>query len=469
METVAAEDEQLLEQYLDAGELSPDQLRAGIRKATLAGTLVPVLCGASLRNRGVQLLLDAVVHYLPSPLDVPPIVGRDPNHDTPISRRADDSEPFTALAFKIAADPNVDKVVYIRIYSGVLKTQSVVWNPRTESRERVTRILRVHASRREVVDEARTGDIVVLIGPRNTATGDTLCTREAPIVLESMTFPDPVVFMAIEPKSDRDKDQLEFALRIIQDEDPTVEVHEDPDTGQRILSGMGELHLEILVDRMRREFNVEARVGRPQVAYKETVSATAEATGRYARQAGEESVFAEVTVEVSPMARGAGVQLVDKIAEGALPSAVRAAVSAGANSSLNSGVVSGFPLTDVQVVLKGANTQDKSSSEMAFEAAAAMSVHQAMQKASPVLLEPIMKAQFVTPSEFLGRVLGDLNARRVQIQGVESRSTDEVINAQVPLAEMFEYTTTLRSLTQGRGTHILEFSHYAQAPPRTHD
>ncbi|GIX07212.1 MAG: elongation factor G [Candidatus Poribacteria bacterium] len=464
IERVAAEDEALLERYLEAETLSPEEIRHGLRLGTLRRTLVPVLCGAALRNRGIQPLLDAVVDFLPSPLDVPPVQGTDPETGKVIQRAPSDEEPFTALAFKIAVDPNVEKVVYARVYSGTIRSGGVAWNPRTRRRERIMRIFRVHANRRETVEEARTGDILVFVGPRETATGDTLCDPRAPIALEPMTFPEPVVSVSIEPRSEREKENLEQALRLFQEEDPTIRVYEDPDTGQRILAGMGELHLEILVDRMKREFRVEPRVGRPQVAYKETISQPATATGRFERQLEERSLFAEVTVQVEPLPRGAGIEVLADMPEEALPATLREAALSGIRGALGSGLLGGYPLTDLRVTLVGAKLRESGSNEVAFEAAAAIAVHRALEAAGPVLLEPIMRAQVVVPSEYLGRVLGDLNARRVQIQNVESRELDEVIHAEVPLAEMFNYTTTLRSLTQGRGTHMLEFSHYAVVP-----
>jgi elongation factor G len=460
----ASEDDELIEQYLETGELTQDQIRAGLRAAALAGTVVPVFCGASLRNRGVQLLLDGVVAYLPSPLDVPPVTGQNPTSGEAIERAAHDDEPLSALAFKIAADPNVDRVVFVRIYSGVLKSGSVLWNPRLSRRERVTRILQMHANRREVVQEARTGDIVVLIGPRFTSTGDTLCTRDDPIVLESMHFPAPVVSVAVEPRSERDKDTLEIALGVLQDEDPTVQVHEDPETGQRILSGMGELHLEILIDRLEREFKVEARSGTPQVAYRETIASAADATGQYSVQIEDEGLFGEITVHVEPAGDGEGTEVVDSIPDGGLPGALREAAMRGASGAANNGVLGGFPLQDVRVTLTGAVTHETLSNETAFEAAGSQAVHNALHKAGPTLLEPIMKTQVSVPSDYVGRVMGDLNARRVQIMGVDVRDLNEVILAEAPLAEMFRYTTSLRSMTQGRGTHTLEFSHYEAVP-----
>jgi elongation factor G len=465
VELVAEDDEALLEDYLETNTLTPEQLRRGLRGATLRGTLVPVLCGASLRNRGVQLLLDAVVDFLPSPLDVPPVVGHHPESEKPIHRYASPDEPLTALAFKIAADPNVDRVVFTRIYAGTLKSQSVAWNPRSRKRERVTRILRIHANRREVVELATAGDIVALIGPRETATGDTLCALDAPIVLESLHVPDPVLSIAVEPRSERDKDALENALAVLKDEDPTVRVNVDPDTGQRILSGMGELHLEILVDRMAREFKVEARVGQPQVAYRETITSRATAVGRYERHAEDTGLFGEVRVRVEPLRRGLGTDVVDAIPDGILPPTMREAALTGVRSALNSGVIAGYPLVDVCVWVLGGAIQEKFASPIAFEAAGAVAVQNALRDAQPVLLEPIMRAQIVVPSEHLGRVLGDLNARRVQIHGVETRDDVELISAEVPLATMFQYTTALRSLTQGRGTHSLEFARYDSVPP----
>ncbi|MBT3266914.1 elongation factor G [Candidatus Poribacteria bacterium] len=461
----ASEDDDIIEQYLETAELTEEQIRTGLRAAALAGDLIPVFCGASLRNRGVQLLLDGIIEYLPSPLDVPPVTGQDPKTGDPMARAARDDEPLSALAFKIAADPNVDRVVFVRVYSGVLTSGSVLWNPRLSQRERVTRILRMHANRREVVPEARAGEIAVLIGPRHTGTGDTLCTRDDPIVLGSMHFPEPVVSMAVEPRSDRDKDALEEALAVLQDEDPTVRVHEDPETGQCILSGMGELHLEILIDRMQREFKVEARAGQPQVAYRETIGMAAEAIGRYSVQIEDEGLFGQIAVQVEPVEAGAGSEVIDAIPDGTLPAAFREAAMRGARGALNNGVLGGFPLQDVRATLTAAEMHETLSNETAFDAAGSQAVANALHKAAPTLLEPIMTVQVAIPSDYVGRIMGDLNARRVQILGVEARDTDEVIMAEAPLAEMFRYTTTLRSLTQGRGTHTLEFARYEAVPP----
>ncbi|MAF11086.1 elongation factor G [Candidatus Poribacteria bacterium] len=461
----ASEDDDVIEQYLETAELTEEQIRTGLRAAALSGDVIPVFCGASLRNRGVQLLLDGIIDYLPSPLDVPPVAGQDPKTGDALARAARDDEPLSALAFKIAADPNVDRVVFVRIYSGVLKSGSVLWNPRLSQRERVTRILRMHANRREVVPEARAGEIAVLIGPRHTGTGDTLCTRDSPIVLGSMHFPEPVVSMAVEPRSDRDKDALEEALAVLQDEDPTVRVHEDPETGQCILSGMGELHLEILIDRMEREFKVEARAGQPQVAYRETIGMAADAVGRYSVQIEDEGLFGQVAVRVEPMEAGAGTEVTDAIPEGTLPGAFREAAMRGARGALSNGVLGGFPLQDVRATLTAAEMHETLSNETAFDAAGSQAVANALHKAAPALLEPIMTVQVAMPSDYVGRVMGDLNARRVQILGVDARDMDEVIMAEAPLAEMFRYTTALRSMTQGRGTHTLEFSRYEAVPP----
>ena len=461
----ASEDDDVIEQYLETAELTEEQIRTGLRAAALSGDVIPVFCGASLRNRGVQLLLDGIIDYLPSPLDVPPVAGQDPKTGDALARAARDDEPLSALAFKIAADPNVDRVVFVRIYSGVLKSGSVLWNPRLSQRERVTRILRMHANRREVVPEARAGEIAVLIGPRHTGTGDTLCTRDSPIVLGSMHFPEPVVSMAVEPRSDCDKDALEEALAVLQDEDPTVRVHEDPETGQCILSGMGELHLEILIDRMEREFKVEARAGQPQVAYRETIGMAADAVGRYSVQIEDEGLFGQVAVRVEPMEAGAGTEVTDAIPEGTLPGAFREAAMRGARGALSNGVLGGFPLQDVRATLTAAEMHETLSNETAFDAAGSQAVANALHKAAPALLEPIMTVQVAMPSDYVGRVMGDLNARRVQILGVDARDMDEVIMAEAPLAEMFRYTTALRSMTQGRGTHTLEFSRYEAVPP----
>jgi len=464
VELVATEDEGLLEVYLSTDTLTPEELRLGLRRATLRCALVPVLCGAALRNRGVQLLLDAVVDYLPSPIDVPAVIGHNPDDERPLVRRPDPSGPLTALAFKIAADPNVEKVVYARIYTGTLQTQSVAWNPRVRKRERISRILRVHANRREAISEASAGDIVMLVGPKATATGDTLCSPSDHIVLEAMSVPDPVIAVAVEPSSEREKDELEAALSILQDEDPTVRVSLDPDTGQRLLSGMGELHLEILLDRLKREFGLTARAGQPQVALKETVQTNAIATGRYERRFEDTGLFGEVTVRIDPLRRGSGVEIVDRVPDGVLPNALRLAALKGIESAVNAGTIAGHPLVDVRVTALGGSVHEKLSNEIAFEAAASIAVRNALAEASPTLLEPIMHVQVTVPTEALGKVLGDLNSRRVQIVGVDSQDDTEVIDGEAPLSEMFRYTTALRSLTQGRGTHTLEFRRYDAVP-----
>ena len=459
---VESEDDALIEAFLETEDLTPNEIRKGLRAATLKGGAFPVLCGAVLRNRGAQPLLDAVVEFLPSPLDVPPVEGVHPTTGDPLTRKPADEEPTAALAFKIAADPNVEKVAFARVYSGQIRTGDQLLNPRAKRRERITRIVRVHANQRESTPAAQAGDIVMLIGPRQTATGDTLCDPKHPILLEAIQAPEPVMSIALEARADRDKEEMLRALGILLQEDPTLEAREDPETGQQILSGMGELHLEIIVDRLLREFKVEARASDPQVSYRETILAEAEAFGRFTQKTEDGALIGEAHARVKPLPRGTGNRTEFGAPEGSVSSAIRSAALEGAAAALSSGVLEGCPLQDVEARVNASTGQEP----LAVSAAAAIAVENALRKASPALLEPVMRLQAVVPSEYLGRTLGDLSSRRVQILGVETQEAAEIIRADAPLAEMKRYATTLRSLTQGRGSHTMEFHRYEIAPGR---
>lgn len=464
IDTVAAEDDELLEKYLDGEVISEEELTRGIRVGTLSGAFVPVLCGTSLKNQGVQPLIDAVVNYLPSPLDVPSIKGIVPASGCEETRDPSDDSPFAALAFKIASDANVDKIVYCRVYSGTLGRGSRIYNVVNAKTERITRILQMHANKQQVCDAAYAGDIVALVGLRSTKTGDTLTFLEHPILLESISFPDPVISVAIEPKSESDKDKLEDTLQILMEEDPTFAVTIDSDTGQRVISGMGELHLEILTDRMIREFGVNARVSKLQVAYRETISREAEAQGKYIHKTDEEGIYGDVIVRISPLPRGDGFQFADETDETQIPRQFISRVESALKGAMNIGALTGFPMQDVKATLIGGSYHETDSSEVAFEAAAVIAFENAVRRAEPVLLEPIMKMQVIVPTEHTGRVIGDLNARRARIHQTGAQGTSEVIEADVPLAETFQYTTDLRSMTQGRGSFTMEFSCHDLVP-----
>ena len=480
-ESIAVEDEVLLEKYLDGEEITHDELLKGIRAATLKRALVPVFCGSSLKNQGVQPLLDAVIDFLPSPIDVPSIEGTVPHADTggarskraeetpveqdSVTRTADDTAPLSALAFKVASHPTVDKLVYCRIYSGTLKSGTVVYNVRSERRERVNRILQMHANKEAVSDAAYAGDIVALVGLKHTKTGDTVADEKEPILLESITFPEPVISIAIEPERASDADALEETLEKLMDEDPTFTVGIDKETGQRIISGMGELHLEILTDRMIREFGVKARVSKLQVAYRETISTTAAARGTHIHKTDEAGIYGDVVLTVEPLERGAGFQFEDETDETQIPRQYIAFIEKALEGAMGTGPRIGYPMQDVKVVLTGGSYHPTDSTEIAFEASAVLAFENAVRKANPLLLEPIMRIHITVPDEHVGRVIGDLNARRAQIN--ESTTQDasiNVINAFIPLSETFQYTTQLRSMTQGRGAFTLEFSHYDVVP-----
>ncbi len=465
LEAVAESDEELMIKYLEGEELTVEEIKRGIRKATLAVKMIPVLCGSSFKNKGVQPLLDAIVDFLPAPTDIPAIRGLNPETGVEDKRVARDDEPFSALAFKIMADPYVGKLTFFRVYSGKVTSGSYVYNSTKNRRERIGRILRMHANHREEIDEAYAGDIVAAVGLKETTTGDTLCDEKHPIVLESMEFPEPVISVAIEPKTKADQDKMGVALSKLAEEDPTFRMHTDPETGQTIISGMGELHLEIIVDRLMREFKVEANVGRPQVAYKETIRDKVRTEGKFIRQTGGRGQYGHVVLEIEPLERGAGYQFINKIVGGVVPKEYVPAIDAGVREAMENGVLAGYPVVDVQVTLVDGSYHEVDSSEMAFKIAGSIAFKNGAQKARPVLLEPIMKVEVVVMEEYMGDVIGDLNARRGRIEEMERRGNAQVIHAYVPLAEMFGYATDLRSRTQGRGTYTMQFSHYEEVPP----
>ncbi|MCL6447575.1 MAG: elongation factor G [Armatimonadetes bacterium] len=463
-EALAELDEEFMLKYLEGEEVSEEEIKRALRKATLAGKAVPVLCGSSFKNKGVQPLLDAIVDYLPAPTDIPAVRGVNPATGEEEERVSGDGEPFCALAFKIMTDPYVGKLTYVRIYSGELTGGSYVYNPAQDRRERVGRILRMHANHREDVNEAYAGDIIAVVGLKHTVTGDTLCAEERPILLEPMEFPEPVISVAIEPKTAADQDKMGVALTRLAEEDPTFKMHTDQETGQTIISGMGELHLEIIVDRLLREFKVEANIGRPQVAYKETISLPARAEGRYIRQTGGRGQYGHVVLEVEPQERGGGIAFVNKVVGGAIPKEYVSAVESGVREAMENGVLAGYPVTDVTVNIVDGSYHEVDSSDVAFKIAGAIGFKNAAQKARPVLLEPVMKIEVVVFEEYMGDVIGDLNARRGRIEDLETRGESRVIHGYVPLAEMFGYATELRSRTQGRGTYTMQFSHYEEVP-----
>ncbi|MGH2354971.1 MAG: elongation factor G [Chloroflexota bacterium] len=463
IETIAETDEELTLKYLEGEELTVEDLKAGLRRATLSGKLVPVLCGAALRNKGVQRLLDAVVEYLPSPLDVPPIVGTVPGTDREEERGPSDDEPFSALAFKIVADPFAGKLTYFRVYSGKATAGSYVLNSTKGQRERLGRLVRMHANDREDVEEVYAGEIAAAIGLKTTSTGDTLCAESNPILLESITFLEPVIHQAVEPKTKGDQDKMGVALQRLSEEDPTFRAETNPDTGQTIIAGMGELHLEVIVDRMLREFRVEANIGRPQVAYKETITRRVQSEGRFVRQTGGKGQYGHVWLDLEPLERGTGFEFVNKVVGGAVPREYIPAVEQGIRDSLQTGGRVGYPLVDLRATLYDGSYHEVDSSEMAFSIAGSMALKAGVEKASPVLLEPIMRVEVVVTEQFMGDVIGDLSARRGRIEGMETRANAQVIKAMVPLAEMFGYVGNLRSITSGRGTYSMEFAHYEPA------
>jgi elongation factor G len=457
-------DDAITEKYLGEEEITAEDLRKALRRATIASQVVPVLCGSAFKNKGVQPMLDAVVDYLPSPLDVPPTEGTTPKGE-PAVRKQDDAEPFAALAFKIMTDPYVGKLTYLRVYSGTLTKGSTVLNSTKDRKERVGRILQMHANHREDKEAIFTGDIVAAVGLKNTTTGDTLCDPANPIVLEALEFPEPVIHVAVEPKTKADQDKLSKALFALSEEDPTFRVRSDEETGQTVISGMGELHLEVLVDRMLREFSVDANVGKPQVAYRETIRKPVEKVEeRYVRQTGGRGQYGHVVISLEPTGPGGGYEFVDKITGGVIPKEYIPAVDAGIQEALTNGILAGYPMVDVRVTLTFGSYHEVDSSEMAFKIAGSMAVKKAAAMASPVLLEPVMAVEVVTPEEYMGDVIGDLSSRRGKVEGMEQRGTSQVIRAQVPLADMFGYATDLRSRTQGRATYTMQFSAYHEVP-----
>ena len=465
IEAVAEHDDHLFERFIEGQPISNDQIRAAIRKATISLKVFPVICGSAFKNKGVQTMLDAVVDYLPSPVDVPPVEGMDLDHrDRVLRRKASDEEPFAALVFKIMTDPYVGQLAFFRVYSGSLKSGDSVFNVAKGRKERIGRLLRMHANKREEIQEILAGDICAAVGLRTVSTGDTICDADHPIVLESILFPTPVIQLAVEPKTKADQEKMGIAIQKLAQEDPTFRVNTDPDTGQTILSGMGELHLEIIVDRMMREFGVGANVGKPQVAYRETIRKSAEAEGRHVKQTGGHGQYGVVKLRLEPMPPGSGFEFVNDISGGAVPKEYIGPVEVGVKEALEGGILAGFPMSDVKVTLYDGSYHDVDSSELSFKIAGSVGLKEAARKAKPVLLEPIMSVEVVVPEEYMGDVIGDLNSRRGRIEGLELRGTTQIIKSAVPLAEMFGYATELRSRTQGRGSFTMHFGKYEEVP-----
>ena len=464
IEALAEVDEHLMAKYVGSEPIGVEELRAAVRKGTIAMRLFPVLCGASFKNKGVQALLDAVIDYLPSPLDIPPVVGTNPETRELEERKASDDEPFAALAFKIMNDQHVGQLVFLRVYAGTLASGTGVYNSTKDRKERIGRLLRMHANKREEVDGIAAGDIAAAIGLKVTTTGDTLCDPDKPIVLEAMTFPEPVIAVAIEPKTRADEEKLGLSLQRLALEDPTFRVTSDEETAQTLIHGMGELHLEIIVDRLLREFKVEANVGKPQVAYRETIRKPAEAPGRYVRQTGGRGQYGDVYLEVEPAEPGEGFSFENKIVGGAVPKEYVPPIEKGVREAMESGVLAGYPMVDVRVRLTDGSYHEVDSSEMAFKIAASMGFKEACRRAKPVLLEPVMDVEVVTPEEYMGAIVGDLNSRRGRIISMEARGSSQVIRASVPLAQMFGYATEMRSMTQGRATYTMQFARYEEVP-----
>lgn len=464
IEALADVDEGIMEKFLGGQEVAADEIKAALRKGTGEMKLTPVICGSAFKNKGVQLLLDAIVDYLPSPLDVPPVAGISPEDSSAIVRKASNDEPFSALAFKVMTDPFVGQLTFIRVYSGVLSAGSYIYNSTKDTRERIGRLLRMHANKREEIKEVAAGDIAAAVGLKSTLTGDTLCDEKQPVILESIEFPEPVISVAVEPKTKVDQEKLSQSLGKLTQEDPSFRVSFDEETGQTIISGMGELHLEIIIDRLLREFKVGANVGKPQVAYRETVRASSKAEGKFVRQSGGRGQYGHVYIELAPIDAGNGFEFVNKVVGGAIPREYIPAVEKGIKEALDTGVLAGYPVVDVKVTLYDGSYHEVDSSEMAFKIAGSMAFKEAAKKARPVLLEPIMSVEVVTPEEYMGDVIGDLNSRRGKIQSMEKRGNAQVIKTEVPLSEMFGYATDLRSKTQGRATYTMQFSHYEDVP-----
>ena len=467
LENIAEHDEELMEKYLEGEELTEEEIKRAIRTATIANAMNPVLCGSAYKNKGVQPLLDAIVDYMPAPIDVPDIKGVDPQTDEPTTRKSSDEEPFAALAFKIATDPYVGKLAFTRIYSGTVESGSYVYNSTKGKRERIGRILMMHANKREEIDKAYAGDIVAIIGLKDTTTGDTLCDMDSEVILENMEFPDPVISVAIEPKTKASQEKMGIALAKLAEEDPTFRTYTDEETGDTIISGMGELHLEIIVDRLLREFKVEANIGNPQVAYRESITQAAEAQGKYVKQSGGRGQYGDCTLRVEPIENpeeANGIEFVNAIVGGAIPKEYIPSVQAGAEEAAQTGILGGYPMLDMKITLLDGSYHDVDSSEMAYKIAGSMGFRAAVAKAKPILLEPAMKVEITTPDEYLGDVMGDVSSRRGKIDGMNPKNGVHVLDAFIPLAEMFGYATDLRSKTQGRATYSMQFDHYEQVP-----
>jgi elongation factor G len=464
IEALADYDDDIAHKYLEGEEISADELRVAIRAGTLDYTIVPVLCGSALKNKGIQPMLDAVIDFLPSPLDVPPVTGRDPRSGDEVTRPTDPDEPFAALAFKIAADPYVGKLAFFRVYSGTLKTGSYVYNSTKGTKERIGRLLQLHANHREEIESVSAGDIAAAVGLKNTYTGDTLCDESKPIVLESISFPEPVIELAVEPKTKADQDKMSIALQRLAEEDPTFRVSTDEESAQTRIAGMGELHLEVIVDRMLREFKVQANVGRPQVSYREAIRKSTKGEGRFVRQTGGKGQYGHAVIDIEPLERGAGVEFESKIVGGAVPREYWKAIEQGIREALAGGIVAGYPMIDLKATLIDGSYHEVDSSEMAFKIAGSMAIKDGATKADPAILEPVMKVDVTTPEDFMGDVIGNLNAKRGHIEGIDEHGTSRVVRALVPLAEMFGYATELRSMTQGRATYSMEFSRYSEVP-----
>jgi len=464
LEALSDVDEGIMEKFLGGEKINEEEIMKALRKGTIELRLTPVICGSAFKNKGVQLLLDTIVDYLPSPLDVPPVIGINPSDDSEVVRKADNDEPFSALAFKVMTDPFVGQLTFIRVYSGVLSAGSYIYNSTKDSRERVGRLLRMHANKREETKEVVAGDIAAAVGLKNTLTGDTLCDEKHPVILEAIEFPEPVISVAIEPKTKADQEKLSQSLAKLAQEDPSFRVSFNEETGQTIIAGMGELHLEIIVDRLLREFKVGANVGKPQVAYKETIRTASKAEGKFVRQSGGRGQYGHVYIELEPAEAGKGFEFVNKIVGGTIPREYVPAVEKGVKEAMDTGVLAGYPVVDVKAVLYDGSYHEVDSSEMAFKIAGSMAFKEAARKAKPVILEPIMSVEVVTPEEYMGDVMGDLNSRRGKIQSMEKRGNAQVIKAEVPLSEMFGYATDLRSKTQGRATYTMQFAHYEDVP-----
>ena len=464
VETIVENDDELLHKYMEGETISPEELRASLRKSTVALKVFPVICGSAFKNKGVQPLLDAVVDFLPSPLDIPPVKGTDPDTGKTVERKVDDKEPFSALAFKIMTDPFVGQLVFIRVYSGQLRTGDSVYNTVKQRSERIGRLLKMHANKREEISEIYAGDICACVGLRNVSTGDTICDEKHPILLESIEFPAPVISVAVEPKTKGDQEKMGLSLAKLAQEDPTFKVHTDPDSGQTIISGMGELHLEIIIDRMMREFSVEANVGKPQVAYRETIRRPAEAEGKYIRQTGGRGQYGHAKIRLEPVEPGKGYEFVNEIVGGSVPREYIKPIDQGIREAMEGGVLAGYEMVDLKATLFDGSYHEVDSSEMAFKIAGSMAFKEAARKASPVLLEPVMHVEVVVPEDFAGAIMGDLSSRRGRIEGMEHRAGSQVIKAIVPLAEMFGYATHMRSSTQGRATYSMHFARYEEAP-----